>query len=153
MVYRTTGAYIHDKHIELIIRQMLRYVCVETSGDTTFLPEDIIDRFAYNDANTLIHARGRAPATAHPIVLGLIPATLAGESWLAAASFQQTTRVLTDALLGGRIDTLRGIKENVILGKMIPAGTGILPRPVQPAPRKRGRPAKHSKVETLLRLM
>ncbi len=145
-VYRTTGAYIHDKHFEIIIRQMLRYVRVETSGDTDFLPGDLIDRFTYGDRNMQVFAQGGEPASAHVVLLGLVYATLAAESWLAAASFQQTNRILTDAALEGRVDYLRGLKENVILGKRIPAGTGILPY-VPPArkpsgQRGRGRPRK-----------
>jgi DNA-directed RNA polymerase subunit beta' len=143
-VYRTTGAYIHEKHFEIIIRQMMRFVRVESPGETSLLPEDLIDRFAYAEINAQARAQGKSPATARPVVLGLIAATLATESWLAAASFQQTNRVLTDAILEGRTDHLRGLKENVIVGKMIPAGTGLLPRPTpsQPVRRKRGRPPK-----------
>ncbi|GHO48043.1 DNA-directed RNA polymerase subunit beta' [Ktedonospora formicarum] len=149
-VYRLTGAYIHDIHFEVIIRQMLQYVRVETSGDTTFLPEDIIDRFVFTDVNALLQAKGGTLATANPVVMGLIPVALATDGWLAAASFQQTTRVLTDAMLEGRVDSLKGMKEHVMLGRMIPAGTGLLPHPVRTAPRKRGRPPKYPQVPTLL---
>jgi DNA-directed RNA polymerase subunit beta' len=142
-VYRTTGAYIHDKHFEIIIRQMLRYVRVEHSGDTDLLPEDLVDRFAYMNINARTFAEGGEPAIAHVILLGLTRAALATQSWLAAASFQQTSRVLTDAALAGQTDYLVGLKENVILGRLIPAGTGILPRP---APPRRKMPLKNIRV-------
>lgn len=144
-VYRTTGAYIHDKHFEIIIRQMLRYVQIEQAGDTSLLPDDLVDHFVYEDTNAQITAQGGDPAIAHIVLLGLIRSTLATESWLAAASFQQTGRILTDSALEGRVDYLRGLKENVIIGKMIPAGTGLLPRPepVRKKPGRRGRPPKN----------
>jgi len=143
-VYRTTGAYIHDKHFEIIIRQMVCRVQVSDPGDTDLLPEDVVDRFAFVDINAQVVAQGGNPAIAHPILLGLTRAALATESWLAAASFQQTNRVLTDAVLEGKTDHLVGLKENVILGKLIPAGTGILPRPTPP----RGKmPLKRLRVE------
>jgi DNA-directed RNA polymerase subunit beta' len=144
-VYRTTGAYIHDKHFEVVLRQMLRYVQVETPGDSELLPDDLIDRFTYTESNALIVAQGGEPATARPVLLSLVRTALATQGWLAAASFQQTSQVLTDAALEGRVDHLYGLKENVIVGKMIPAGTGLLARSQDPArqiPRRRGRPPK-----------
>ncbi len=144
-VYRTTGAYIHDKHFEIIIRQMVRRVYVEQAGDTGLLPGSLVDRFAFVDSNARTMAQGGEPATASAVVLGLTRAALATESWLAAASFQQTTHVLTDATLEGRTDYLVGLKENVILGRRIPAGTGLLPP--EPAPRRRSSPLRRLRIE------
>jgi DNA-directed RNA polymerase subunit beta' len=147
-VYRTTGAYIHDKHFEIIIRQMVRRVRVDDPGETYLLPDDLVDSLTLADINETVSAMGNEPATAHVVLLGLTQATLAAESWLAAASFQQTSRILTEAVLEGRTDHLQGIKENVILGKLIPVGTGLLPQPERrkpPRPRQpgqRGRPRK-----------
>jgi DNA-directed RNA polymerase subunit beta' len=138
-VYRTTGAYIHDKHFEILIRQMVRYVKVEDSGDTDLLPEALIDRFAYIEKNAAIVAQGGQPATARVILLGLTRAALATESWLSAASFQHTTQVLTDAVLEGKTDHLVGLKENVMLGHLIPAGTGLHPRRPSTVPSRRSR--------------
>jgi DNA-directed RNA polymerase subunit beta' len=126
-VYRSQGVNIHDKHIEVIIRQMLRRVRVRSSGDTDLLPGEILDRGAFEDRNRKAVEEGRAPATAQPILLGLTRCALATESFLAAASFQETSRVLTDAAVRGRVDQLRGLKENVILGKLIPVGSGFNP--------------------------
>jgi DNA-directed RNA polymerase subunit beta' len=131
-VYRTTGAYVHDKHFEILIRQMVRYVQVEDPGDTDLLPEALLDRFACMEKNAHVAAEGGQPATACVVLLGLTRAALATESWLAAASFQYTTHVLTDAVLEGKTDYLVGLKENVMLGHLIPAGSGLHPRP--PAP-------------------
>jgi DNA-directed RNA polymerase subunit beta' len=144
-VYRTTGAYIHDKHFEIIIRQMLRRVYVEQAGDTNLLPGSLVDRFVFTDRNARTIAQGGEPAIASAVVLGLTRAALATEGWLAAASFQQTTSVLTDATLEGRIDCLVGLKENVILGRRIPAGTGLLPP--EPAPRRRSSPLRRLRIE------
>ncbi len=127
-VYRSQGVSIHDKHIELIVRQMLRKVRVDTSGDTLLLPGDIVDRFQYEDANAQVLAEGGEPATAQTVLLGVTKASLSTESFLAAASFQETTRVLTAAAVEGAVDRLMGLKENVIIGKLIPAGTGFLKR-------------------------
>src|SRR5207247_7861315 len=114
-----------DKHIELIVRQMLRKVSVIEPGDTEFLPGDLVDRKAFELANTKVVAEGGEPATARPILMGITKSSLATESWLSAASFQETTRVLTDAAIKGKSDSLLGLKENVIIGKLIPAGTGM----------------------------
>jgi len=115
-VYRSQGVNIHDKHIEIIVSQMLRRVRVRSSGDTDLLPGEILDRKAFNERNAKLTEAGGNPSTAQPILLGLTRSALATESFLAAASFQETSRVLTDAAVRGRVDQLRGLKENVILG-------------------------------------
>jgi len=124
-VYCSQGVDINDKHIETISRQMLTKVKVETSGDTELLPGELVDRFAYEDTNAKVLAEGGEPATAQPVLLGITRASLNTESWLAAASFQETTRVLTEAAIWGKVDRLVGLKENVIIGKLIPAQTLI----------------------------
>ncbi len=127
-VYRNTGVYINDKHIEVIIRQMLRRVRVDEPGDTEMLPNDLVDRFVYADINARVLAEGGEPATAQTVLLGVTKASLNTDSFLAAASFQETTRVLTEAAIEGQTDHLVGLKENVIIGKLIPAGSGIAQR-------------------------
>ncbi len=127
-VYRSQGVNINDKHIEIIISQMLRRVRVRTSGATDLLPGEILDRKAFEARNKQSIEAGGNPATGSPIILGLTRSALATESFLAAASFQETTRVLTDAAVRGRVDHLRGLKENVILGKLIPVGSGFRER-------------------------
>jgi DNA-directed RNA polymerase subunit beta' len=124
-VYRSTGVYINDKHIEIIVRQMLRRVRIEDSGDTEMLPNELVDRFLYEELNTRTLAEGGEPATAQTVLLGVTKSSLNTASFLAAASFQETTRVLTEAAIKGDTDHLRGLKENVIIGKLIPAGTGL----------------------------
>jgi DNA-directed RNA polymerase subunit beta' len=124
-VYRSQGVDINDKHIEIIVRQMLRRVKVEEAGDTEFLPGELVDKFAFEEENARIMAEGGEPAKARPALLGITKASLATESFLSAASFQETARVLTDAATRGKIDPLIGLKENVIIGKLIPAGTGM----------------------------
>jgi DNA-directed RNA polymerase subunit beta' len=124
-VYRSQGVTIHDKHIELIIRQMLRKVHILEPGDTEFLPGELVDRRRFEEKNTEVVEAGGEPASARPMLMGITKASLATDSWLAAASFQETTRVLTDAAISGRSDPLLGLKENVIIGKLIPAGTGM----------------------------
>jgi DNA-directed RNA polymerase subunit beta' len=124
-VYKSQGVPIHDKHIELIVRQMLRKVSVIEPGDTEFLPGDLADRKAFELVNSEVITGGGEPATARPILMGITKSSLATESWLSAASFQETTRVLTDAAIKGKSDSLLGLKENVIIGKLIPAGTGM----------------------------
>ena len=124
-VYRQQGVNISDKHIEIIVRQMLRKVRVEDSGDTALLPGALVDIFRFEEANRETIDRGGRPAIAKRILLGITKASLATESFLSAASFQETTRVLTDAAIKGKIDPLLGLKENVIIGKLIPAGTGM----------------------------
>ncbi len=127
-VYRSQGVAIHDKHIEVILRQLLRRVMIRATGDTEFLPGELVDRFQFEDENNSIVKRGGRPAKAEPVVLGLTKAALNTESFLAAASFQETTRVLTDAAVQGQRDELRGLKENVIIGKLIPVGSGFRTR-------------------------
>ena len=124
-VYRTQGAPIHDKHIEIIIRQMLRRVTVIESGETAILPGDLVDRGLFETENRKALTEGRTPAQGRPVLMGITKASLATDSWLSAASFQETTKVLTDAAIQGKSDSLVGLKENVILGKLIPAGTGL----------------------------
>src|SRR5690606_459270 len=124
-VYRNQGVDINDKHIELIVRQMLRKVRVESPGDTELLPGGIVDLFQFEDENKRVIERGGEPAVAKPVLLGITKASLATESFLSAASFQETTRVLTQAAIEGKVDPLLGLKENVIIGKLIPAGTGM----------------------------
>jgi DNA-directed RNA polymerase subunit beta' len=124
-VYATQGAPIHDKHIEIIIRQMLRRVTVIESGDTPLMPGELIDRKTFEANNRAAVEAGGAPGEGRPVLMGITKASLATDSWLSAASFQETTKVLTDAAINAKEDTLRGLKENVILGKLIPAGTGL----------------------------
>jgi DNA-directed RNA polymerase subunit beta' len=124
-VYRSQGVSIHDKHIELIVRQMLRRVSIIEPGDTSFLPGELVDRIRFNEENRRVVDDGGEPANGRQILMGITKASLATDSWLSAASFQETTRVLTEAAIEGKQDTLMGLKENVIIGKLIPAGTGM----------------------------
>jgi DNA-directed RNA polymerase subunit beta' len=124
-VYRSQGVAIHDKHIEVIIRQMLKRITVIESGATEFLPGSLVERTAFEAENRRAVAEGSEPASGRPVLMGITKASLATESWLSAASFQETTRVLTDAAISAKSDSLVGLKENVIIGKLIPAGTGI----------------------------
>ncbi len=124
-VYRSQGVEINDKHIEVIVRQMMRKVRVENPGDTELLPGEIVSQMEWEEANAAALAEGGEPAIAQTVLLGLIKAALNTTSWLSAASFQETTRVLTEAAISGKVDRLRGLKENVIIGKLIPAGTGL----------------------------
>jgi DNA-directed RNA polymerase subunit beta' len=125
-VYRLQGVSISDKHIETIVRQMLRWVKVEEVGDTNFLLEQQIDRFRFNAENQRVLIEGGRPAIGRPLLLGITKASLSTDSFISAASFQETTRVLTEASINGSVDTLRGLKENVIVGRLIPAGTGMM---------------------------
>jgi DNA-directed RNA polymerase subunit beta' len=120
-VYRSQGVNINDKHIEVIAHQMLTKVRIDSAGDTDLVPDELVDRFSYEDTNAKVLAEGGEPATAHTVLLGITRASLSTESWLAAASFQETTRILTEAAANGRVDRLVGLKENVIIGKLIPA--------------------------------
>ena len=137
-VYRNTGVYINDKHVEVIIRQMLRRVRIDYPGDTEMLPNDLVDRFVYEDTNAHVLAEGGEPATAQTVLLGVTKASLNTDSFLAAASFQETTRVLTEAAIEGQTDHLVGLKENVIIGKLIPAGSGQAERRRQQLARQQG---------------
>ena len=124
-VYRLQGVTINDKHIEIIVRQMLRKVRITEPGDTTFLWGEQIDKIEFEDENERVEKMGGKPAEAQPVLLGITKASLETESFLSAASFQDTTRVLTEAATMGKVDYLRGFKENVIMGHIIPAGTGF----------------------------
>ena len=124
-VYRSQGVSIHDKHIEVIVRQMLKRVTIIESGDTDFLPGQLVERGLFESSNRAVVAEGGHPASARAELMGITKASLATESWLSAASFQETTRVLTEAAIEAKSDPLLGLKENVIIGKLIPAGTGL----------------------------
>ena len=124
-VYRSQGVSINDKHIEVIVRQMMRSVRIEEVGDTEFLVDEQVDKFRFTEENeSIVRAGGRA-AVGRPLLLGITKASLSTDSFVSAASFQETTRVLTEASIAGRVDMLRGLKENVIVGRLIPAGTGM----------------------------
>ena len=125
-VYRLQGVKINDKHIEVIVRQMLRRVKVVNPGDASFITDEQVEKYRFQEENERVIARGGKPATGEPILLGITKASLSTQSFISAASFQETTRVLTEASLGGKIDYLRGLKENVIMGRLIPAGTGLV---------------------------
>jgi DNA-directed RNA polymerase subunit beta' len=124
-VYRLQGVNINDKHIEVIVRQMLRWMKIDEVGDTEFLLEEQVDKFRFQEENDRVLAEGGRPAEGRPLLLGITKASLSTESFISAASFQETTRVLTEASISGKIDYLRGLKENVIMGRLIPAGTGM----------------------------
>jgi DNA-directed RNA polymerase subunit beta' len=124
-VYQDQGVPIHDKHVELIVRQMTRRIAVQEPGDSVFLPGERIDQRAYTDVNRSLVTEGKTPAEGRPEIMGITKASLATDSWLSAASFQETTRVLTEAAIESRSDSLVGLKENIIIGKLIPAGTGM----------------------------
>jgi DNA-directed RNA polymerase subunit beta' len=124
-VYRLQGVNINDKHLEVIVRQMLRWVKVDDIGDTDFLPEEVVDKFKFREENERVRQAGGRPAVGSPVLLGITKASLSTDSFISAASFQETTRVLTEAAISGKVDYLRGLKENVIMGRLIPAGTGM----------------------------
>ena len=124
-VYRLQGVNINDKHIEVIARQMMRWVKIEDVGDTEFLIDEQVDKFRFLEENERVIGDGGRPATAQPLLLGITKASLSTDSFISAASFQETTRVLTEASISGKIDHLRGLKENVTMGRLIPAGTGF----------------------------
>ncbi len=150
-VYRSQGVNIHDKYIEIIIRQMLRKVRVRSTGDTDFLPGELVDRFTFEAVNAEIIRRGGTPARGETVLLGVTKAALNTDSFLAAASFQETTRVLTEAAVKGAVDELRGLKENVIIGKLIPVGTGFEERMRKAAEAgQRGEKAPREEVHTLI---
>ncbi|HVT91232.1 MAG TPA: DNA-directed RNA polymerase subunit beta' [Bryobacteraceae bacterium] len=124
-VYRLQGVNINDKHLEVISRQMMRWVKIDDIGDTEFLPEEVVDKFRFREENMRTIEQGGRPASGKPVLLGITKASLSTDSFISAASFQETTRVLTDAAINGKVDYLRGLKENVIMGRLIPAGTGM----------------------------
>ena len=124
-VYRLQGVEISDKHIEVIVRQMLKKIRIEDNGDTEFLPGTLVDFLEYEDVNEQMEKEGKRPADGKQVMLGITKASLATNSFLSAASFQETTKVLTEAAIKGKVDPLIGLKENVIIGKLIPAGTGM----------------------------
>ncbi|MDE5950450.1 MAG: DNA-directed RNA polymerase subunit beta', partial [Acetatifactor sp.] len=124
-VYRLQGVDIADKHIEVIVRQMMKKIRIENNGDAEFLPGTLVDVLEFDDMNEELIAQGKEPAEGKQVLLGITKAALATNSFLSAASFQETTKVLTEAAIKGKIDPLIGLKENVILGKLIPAGTGM----------------------------
>jgi len=124
-VYKAQGVSINDKHMEVIVRQMMKRVKVVHVGDTDFIPEENVDRMQFEKANNEVLAKGGKPAIAEPLIMGVTKASLSTDSFISAASFQETTKVLTDASIAGVVDNLRGLKENVIMGRLIPAGTGF----------------------------
>jgi DNA-directed RNA polymerase subunit beta' len=124
-VYRLQGVTINDKHIEIIVRQMLRKVRIEDPGDTEFLPGSQVSKMVFDEENERVLAKGGQPGLGKPVLLGITKAALTTDSFISAASFQETTRVLTEAAINGRVDNLLGLKENVIVGRLIPAGTGF----------------------------
>ncbi len=124
-VYRLQGVNINDKHLEVIARQMMRWVRIDDIGDTENLPEEIVDKFRFREENVRVIEAGGRPASGKPVLLGITKASLSTDSFISAASFQETTRVLTEAAINGKVDYLRGLKENVIMGRLIPAGTGM----------------------------
>ena len=124
-VYRLQGVKINDKHIEVIVRQMLRKVKVTSPGDSELLIGEQVDRWKFEETNEALLAEGKSPAQAEPLLQGITKASLSTESFISAASFQETTKVLTEAAVAGKVDHLSGLKENVIMGRLIPAGTGM----------------------------
>ena len=124
-VYRLQGVAINDKHIEVMVRQMMRWVKIEDVGDTEFLVDEQVDKFRFLAENERVIELGGTPSTGRPMLLGITKASLSTESFISAASFQETTRVLTEASISGKVDHLRGLKENVTMGRLIPAGTGF----------------------------
>ncbi|NJM09510.1 MAG: DNA-directed RNA polymerase subunit beta', partial [Bdellovibrionaceae bacterium] len=124
-VYRLQGVGINDKHIEVIVRNMLRKVEVNDPGDTRFLAGEQVERFELGDENDKVSKEGGRPATIEPLLLGITKVSLSTDSWISAASFQETTKVLTEAAVNSKTDGLRGLKENIIMGRLVPAGTGL----------------------------
>ena len=125
-VYRLQGVIINDKHIEVILRQMLKKIEVKESGDSKLLPGEVIDRIKFEEMNEVLKSEGKKPAVGERVLMGITKASLQTESFISAASFQETTRVLTEAAIKGKVDKLVGLKENVIVGRLVPAGTGSI---------------------------
>ncbi|MCJ7768910.1 MAG: DNA-directed RNA polymerase subunit beta', partial [Dehalococcoidales bacterium] len=149
-VYCSQGVHINDKHVEVIVRQMLSKVRIDSPGDTDLVPRELIDRFRYEEINAKVLAEGGEPATAHAVLLGITRASLSTESWLAAASFQETNRVLTEAAIQGKVDRLNGLKENVIIGKLIPARCRACKEATEEAVRKSEREKEAAGLELSL---
>jgi DNA-directed RNA polymerase subunit beta' len=124
-VYRLQGVKINDKHIEVIVRQMLKRIRITDPGDTKFMMDQLVEKWVFHDENERVLAEGLQPASAESQLLGVTKASLSTDSFISAASFQETTKVLTNAAMTGKIDTLDGLKENVIMGRLISAGTGL----------------------------
>jgi DNA-directed RNA polymerase subunit beta' len=124
-VYKLQGVKINDKHIEVIVRQMLKRVKIREVGDTHFLVDDQVEKFVFEEENARVMEEGGKPAEGEPLFLGITKASLITDSFISAASFQETTKVLTQAAVAGKVDNLKGLKENVIMGRLIPAGTGL----------------------------
>jgi len=124
-VYRLQGVKINDKHIEVIVRQMLKRVRITDPGDSEFLVGEFVEKGVFEEVNAKLTQEGNRPAAAEPLLLGITKASLSTQSFISAASFQETTKVLTDAATAGKVDNLQGLKENVIMGRLIPAGTGL----------------------------
>ena len=141
-VYRSQGVDIHDKHIEVIVHQMTRRVTIIDSGDTDLLPGELVDNARFREINRSIVKNGGRPAVGRPALMGITKASLATDSWLSAASFQETTRVLTEAALSEKVDDLKGLKENVIIGKLIPA-VRASPATATPCRARQGHPRHH----------
>ena len=153
-VYRSQGVEIHDKHIELIVRQMLKKIRIDNAGDTELLPGQLVDKVAFERENARVAGEGGEQAVSAPLILGITKASLATESFLSAASFQETTKVLTDAAIEGKVDNLLGLKENVIIGKLIPAATGLKRyRGIEISPSETMPPAVYTQPETEERLL
>ena len=148
-VYRLQGVPINDKHIETIVRQMLQKVEILEPGDTGLIKADHMDKSEVEDENKKAEARGGRPALTQPVLLGITKASLQTRSFISAASFQETTRVLTDASVHGKVDTLEGLKENVIVGRLIPAGTGANLRSMQKIAAKRDAALTQSREEAM----
>jgi DNA-directed RNA polymerase subunit beta' len=138
-VYRLQGVAINDKHIEVIVRQMLQKVEIDDSGETDLIQGEQVDKIEFDEVNARAAEEGKKPAAAHPVLLGITKASLQTRSFISAASFQETTRVLTEAAVNGKADTLDGLKENVIVGRLIPAGTGAMMNRVREIAIKRDR--------------
>ena len=146
-IYRLQGVRINDKHIEVIVRQMLRRVRIKEVGDTDFLVGDQVEKWRFDEENGRVLDQGGEPAIAEPLLLGITKASLSTESFISAASFQETTRVLTEAAINGKVDRLVGLKENVIMGRLIPAGTGLPDYHRMEAGRSKARRAEAEELE------
>ena len=144
-IYKSQGVNTNDKHIEVIVRQMLKFVKVISSGDSNYLEGDLVERYHFKEVVESLEKAKKTPPEAEPVLLGISKASLSTESWLSAASFQETTKVLTNAAIEGKTDHLRGLKENVIIGRLVPVGTGrSRMRYLYPHASAKGKPARTS---------